>query len=219
MTYSNPWMRRLGVITAACALSACSSAREESGGSSTRQQVDPAAAVAVSTHSNLQWKRYGAFEADLAAGLELSPDQVCREFGKESCIRKVHMVPLGGHEPFESGMFVAASEPLATTPSVVDRIVLTACGNRLDLDRAAGEQAAVFKHFALDGAAPAPGSKAAAALVTDLYRRLLGRNATESEVEAVTELALGADGQAAPAAQFARLACFTIGTSAEFLFF
>ena len=217
---STKWMRRLGVITAACALSACSSAREGSErGSGARQEADPAGAVAVSTHSNLQWKRYAAFEADLAAGLELSPEQVCLEFGKESCIRKVHMVPLGGHEPFESGVFAAAPEPLATTPTVVDRIVLTACSNRVDLDRAAGERATVFKHFALDAVAPAPGSEAAAALVTDLYRRLLGRNATESEVEAVSELALGADGQPAQAAQFARLACFSIGTLAEFLFF
>lgn len=216
---SNKWMRHLGVMAAACALSACSSAREGERGGGARQEADPAGAVAVSNHSNLQWKRYAAFEADLAAGLELSAEQVCLEFGKESCIRKVHMVPLGGHEPFESGMFAAAPEPLATTPTVVDRIVLTACGNRVDLDRAAGAEAKVFKHFALDGAAPAPGSEPAAALVSDLYRRLLGRNATETEVEAVTELALGADGQPAPAAQFARLACFTIGTSAEFLFF
>ena len=216
---SYKWMRRLGVITAACALSACSSAREESGRSGAKQETDPAGQVAASTHSNLQWKRYAAFEADLAAGLELSPEQVCLEFGQESCIRKVHMVPLGGHEPFDTGMFAPAAEPLATTPTVVDRIVLTACGNRLDLDRAAGKDAKVFKHFSLDGAAPAPGSQAAGAMVTDLYRRLLGRNATESEVEAVAELALGADGQPAPAAQFARLACFTIGTSAEFLFF
>ena len=216
---SNKWMRRLGVITAACALSACSSAREESGRSGAKQEAEPAGQVAVSTHSNLQWKRYAAFEADLAAGLELTPEQVCLEFGQESCIRKVHMVPLGGHEPFDTGMFAPAPEPLATTPTVVDRIVLTACGNRLDLDRAAGKDAKVFKHFALDGAAPSPTSEAAGALVTDLYRRLLGRNATDSEVEAVSELALGANGQPAPAAQFARLACFTIGTSAEFLFF
>jgi hypothetical protein len=220
------WMRRLGVmrcgsiIATACALSACSSAREgsESRGGA-RQEIDPAGAVAVSTHSNLQWKRYGAFEADLAAALELAPDALCSEFGKESCIRAVHLVPLGGHEPFDTGMLAAAPEPLATTPTVVDRIVLSACGNRVDLDLAAGAEAKVFKHFPLSGAAPAPASEAAHALVNDLYRRLLGRNGSEGEVETVAGLALGADGQPAPAAQFARLACFTIGGSAEFLFF
>lgn len=217
---STQWMRRLGVIMAVCALSACSSAREGGErGSGARQEADPVAAVAVSTHSNLQWKRFGAFEADLASALELSPEQLCLEFGRESCIRKVHMVPLGGHEPFDTGMMAPAPEPLATTPTVVDRIVLTACGNRVDLDRTAGAQPLVFKHFPLDGLSPAPGSAAAKALVADLYRRLLGRNPAEDELDTVTELALGADGQPAPAAQFARLACFTIGTSAEFLLF
>lgn len=216
---SNQWTRRCGVITAVCALSACSSAREGNERGGAKQEIDPAGAVAVSTHSNLQWKRYGAFQADLSAALELSPDQLCLEFGKERCIDRVHLVPLGGSEPFESGMFAPAAEPLATTPTVVDRILLTSCGNAVERDLAAGEQAKVFKRFSLKGAAPAPGSEAAGAMVNDLYRRLLARNATESEVEAVSELARGTDGQPAPAAQFARLACFTIGTSAEFLFF
>jgi len=211
--------RRLGVFAVTCALTACASQKSEEQGAGAKQEVDPRGQVAVSTQSNLQWKRYAAFESDLARALALTPENLCLEFGKEPCVRKVHLVPLGGHEPFETGMLAAAAEPLATTPTVVERVVLNACGNRVDLDNAAGTQAKVFKHFSLEGAAPAPSATSTQALVSDLYRRLLARNAVESEREAVASLAVDEDGKAVPAAEFARLACFTIGTSAEFLFF
>lgn len=169
--------------------------------------------------SNLQWKRSAAFEADLAAALELAPGDLCSEFGTEPCIRKVHMVPLGGNEPFLTGMLEAAQEPLASTPTVVDRIVLTACANRVARDREAGSKAEVFDAFPLDGKAPAPTDKATRTLVTDLYRRLLARDPAAHEVDRIAALARDEDGKAVGASDFAKLACYAIGTSAEFLFF
>ena len=211
--------RRLGVFALTCMLSACASQKSEGEGGGAKQEAEPKGQVAVSTSSNLQWKRYAAFEADLATALELTAENLCLEFGKEPCIRKVHLVPLGGHEPFETGMLAAAAEPLATTPTVVERVVLNACGNRVELDKAAVKDARVFKHFPLDAAAPSPETDANRALVRDLFRRLLVRNATDSDLEAVGALAVDDDGKAVPAAEFARLACFAIGSSAEFLFF
>ena len=210
---------RLGTLALVCALGACGSHKESGDGAAAKQETDPKGQVAASTSSNLQWKRYAAFEADLATALELTPENLCLEFGKEPCIRKVHLVPLGGHEPFETGMLAPAAEPLATTPTVVDRVVLNACGTRVELDQAAGKEARVFKHFPLDAAAPAPDSEASRALVRELFRRLLVRNASAGELATVAALAVDDAGKAVPAAEFARLACFAIGTSTEFLFF
>ena len=211
--------RCVGAFALTCAFGACGSQKSEREGASAQQEADPRGQVVVSTSSNLQWKRYAAFESDLATALQLTPQNLCLEFGKEPCIRKVHLVPLGGHEPFETGMLAAAAEPLATTPTVVDRVVLNACGNRVDLDKNAGADAKVFKHFSLEAMAPAPDAEASRALVRDLFRRLLVRNPTPEEIDTIAALAVDDDGKPVPATDFARLACFTIGTSTEFLFF
>jgi hypothetical protein len=175
----------------------------------------------ISARPDLQWKRFAALEADLSAALELPPEELCIELGRESCIREAHLVPLGGNSPFKTGMLEPSTEPLATTPFAVDRIVLSACSERVKRDREAGpSEARVFSQFALDGDAPAPDDAAAAELATSLYRRLLARDPAEHELPLVTALATDAEGgRPVAAADFAVLACYAIGTTTEFLFF
>lgn len=177
-------------------------------------------ALAKSRRPRLQWKRYSAFEADLARAFALPAGELCTELGTESCIHGVHLVPLGGHEPFTTGMLESASDPLATTPTVVERIVLSVCNKRVELDRAAGMlDAKVFGQLALDAPAPAPDSAAINDLITNLYRRLLARDPQPLELSSVAELAVDAAGQPLGGADFAKLACFAVGSSSEFLFF
>ena len=174
----------------------------------------------ASVRPNLQWKRYAAFESDLVRGLELEPDALCNEFGKESCIRHVHLVPLGGHDPFASGLLVPSAETLATTPAAVDRVLLSACSKRAQLDKKAGRaEAKVFDQLSLDGEAPPPDSVEARNTVISLYRRLLGRDPDAHEVPLVAALTRDEDGEPRSASDFATLSCFSIGTSTEFLFF
>jgi hypothetical protein len=173
----------------------------------------------VSQRPNLQWKRYSALEADLMQALELPADELCNEFGVASCVHSVHLVALGGNEPFKSGLLEPSAEPLATTPAVVDRLLLSACGRRTELDRAAGrKRAKVFRDLDLAGGAPAPDAEATTQTITELYRRLLARDPRAHEIAAVASLAKK-DAAAVTASEFATLACFTIGTSTEFLFF
>ncbi|HWO11210.1 MAG TPA: hypothetical protein VNN80_17065 [Polyangiaceae bacterium] len=174
----------------------------------------------VSTKNDVQWKRYAAFENDLALALELDPANLCTELGQASCIRQVHLMPLGGNDPFDTGILLPTAEPLATTPAVVDRVLLSACGQRVALDRQApAGQAAVFKALDLNGPAPAPGDAAVATTITDLYHRLLAREPSADERGIVAELARSAAGEPIAAADFATLACFAVGGSTEFLFY
>jgi hypothetical protein len=174
----------------------------------------------ISSKNDVQWKRYAAFEQDLATALELDPANLCRELGQASCIRQVHLVPLGGNDPFDTGILQPTAEPLATTPAIVDRVLLSACGQRVALDRAApAGQAAVFEALDLNGAAPGPGEAPVTATITELYRRLLARLPTAEEVALVAELTTQASGERLGAADFATLACFAIGGSTEFLFY
>jgi hypothetical protein len=208
-------MRTLGRIVSclvgAAALSsvACSEDPKPSASEST--------AVAESQHPHLQWKRYAALEADLMQALDLPADEICTEFGLESCINTVHLAPLGGNEPFKSGLLEPTAEPLATTPAVIDRLLLSACGRRTELDRAGG--AKVFKGLSLDADAPPPSDARVHKVVTELYHRFLARDPSDEERSAVAALVRDEDGHAVPGSQFATLSCFAVGTTTEFLFF
>ncbi len=169
-----------------------------------------------STRSSLQWKRYATFENDLASALALAPTELCNEFGVEPCIRGVHLGPLGGHD-IKTGLLESPLEPLVTTPTVVQRVVLSACLARVAKERES--PAGVFADVGLDGEAPEPGSRAADALVTSLVRRFLARDPSDDELDILGALARDAGGSPRSASDFATAVCLALGTSTEFLFF
>jgi hypothetical protein len=173
----------------------------------------------VSAKNDVLWKRQAALENDLARALELEPASLCVELGRARCT-EVHLMPLGGNDPFESGIFVPAGEPLATTPAVIDRVLLSACGQRARLDREAPPgQAVVFRELDLNGPAPSPDDARVAATVAELYRRLLSRDPSPEETSVVSALALNAASEPIAAAELATLSCFAVGGSTEFLFY
>lgn len=186
----------------------------------------PDAAVAIamnadfasSTRSNLQWKRYAAFESDLASALALPKDKLCAELGRASCVRNVHLTPLGGHDPFATGLLEPSVEPLATTPTVVERVVLSACSAKVAVD-AREKSSEVFGGLALAQPAPAPTDTQNRALVSAMYRRLLARDADESELSLLAQLALDELGKPVSGRDFALSVCVAVGTSTEFIFF
>jgi hypothetical protein len=142
-----------------------------------------------STRSQLQWKRNAALERDLMRALDLAADQVCSELGSGSC-----------------------------TPIVFDRVVLSACTNRATLDR--DGTPVVFTAIDLDGgAAPAATDEAYGSTITALYQRLLSRDPDPEELTTLERLTVGPEGESVSGYDFAVLACFTIGTTTEFLFF
>lgn len=170
----------------------------------------------VSTRNVVQWKRAAAIEADLSRALALSSDELCKELGDKNCIRDVHLVPMGGNEPYVSGLMKPSVEPLATTPAVIDRVLLSACSTRAERD--AQGRPEVFSKLRFDRPLPAADDPAIRDTVVDLYRRLLARDPSSEEIKLVASLADDADEELRPQ-DFAALACFTIGSSTEFLFF
>lgn len=207
-----------------------SSGQPGNGGASTRDAGSSSAgstesgpaqqpAIARSTRSSLQWKRHAAFEADLSQALELTPDELCNEFGKDPCIRKVHMSPLGGHDPFTTGLLESSAEPLVTTSTVVERVVLSACIARREKDRALGPRGVVFGGLDLSAPAPAPSDSAVRALIGGLYQRFLARDAEAAEVDVLAALTRDESGGSVKAEDFAAAVCMAVGSSSEFLFF
>lgn len=173
-------------------------------------------ALAPSTRNDLQWKRALVLQRDLLRALELSEDELCKELGTFDCVKDVHLVSLGGHDAIESAIYNSLPGPLATTPVAVDRVVLAGCTHRVDAD-AAGD-AKVFSELDLKSDAPAADDPAVESTITTLYRRMLARDPIEAEVEQLATLVVDEEGEPIAAADFAKLACYAIGTSTEFLF-
>jgi hypothetical protein len=189
--------------------------REDTGGSSEDTGADP---LQTAQRGELQWKRNAALQRDLMRALELPEDGVCDELGQGSCTREIHHIALGGADPLNIGLYEPLPDTLASTPIVLDRVVMSACANRAALDR--GGAPVVFTDLDLAAAAaPSPTDPAFTATITALVRRLLSRDPEPHELETLGELTVGDDGEPVSAHEFAVLACFAIGSSTEFLFF
>ena len=139
------------------------------------------------------------------AGLALDATAGCRELDRTPC-GDVHLVALGGNDVFGAGQYEPVARPLATTPLVVDRFVLGACSNRVALD----SEGTPVVFDTIDLAASSIGRDDARATASELFRRLLRRDATNEELAAIVELADGSS-----ARDFAIAACFAIGTTSE----
>lgn len=159
----------------------------------------------------LRWKRVGAFVADLGRALELEGDNLCMELGLLSC-EGLYRLPLGGSDPFGAAIYEAPAAPMNTTSVLAERVTLAACANRVALDQSGSP--VVFTQIDLGASSLSASDDGVTAQVDELYRRLLSRDPTDEERTVVASLADGNSG-----ADFAKLACFTIGTTTEFLFF
>jgi hypothetical protein len=185
------------------------------GAGSATAEPPPAPPYKASRGEALLWKRHAAFEADLMRALELGSDDVCKELGERNCIRDIHVIALGGNDPFRSGINVPPRQPLSTTSVVVDRVLLSACAARAHADKAG--PAKVFTEIDLKAATPAASAPAVEATIATLFRRLLARDPKPNE-SAVIKTLLDGDDAPASAEEFATLACFAVGSSLEFLF-
>jgi hypothetical protein len=173
--------------------------------------------VQQALRGELQWKRNAALQRDLMRALELPEDGVCNELGRGSCTREIHHIALGAADPLRIGLYEPLPDTLVSTPIVLDRVVMSACVNRADLDQ--GGAPVVFTDLDFGEEAPAEGDDAFTATVTTLYRRLLSRDPEPHELTTLGGLAVDEAGKPVSAHDFAVLTCFAIGTSSEFLFF
>jgi hypothetical protein len=187
------------------ALSACRPSGSGPAGPGTEPPETCAPTTEAPAPEPLHWRRHAAFVADVHAGLALDATTGCRELDQAPC-GDVHLVALGGNDVFGAGQYEAVARPLATTPLVVDRFVLGACSNRVALD--AEGTPVVFG--TLDLAAGSVSRDDARTTASELFRRLLRRDATNEELGEIVELA---DGNTAR--DFAIAACFAIGTTSE----
>lgn len=176
-----------------------------------------------SEKARLQFKRQRRLAADFSAALELPRADLCKELDRYDCFDVVHNITLGGVDAYNLGIFEPLAETTKTTPISVERIALTACRNRVDLDLADPAGAVIFKDLpvAESGALSDPSAPEVEAAIDGLYRRFVLRRAEAEEISEIRgfHAAVLDSGDAQAARSWAILACFMVSTGVESIFY
>ncbi len=148
---------------------------------------------------------------DLARGLGLDAWDLCAELGEVDCIAEAHLITLGGVEPEVLGIDEPLANATASAPIAVDRVALAACGERWARDQ---EGPAVVFGPVIDKDSAGRRKDVGQALV----QRLLSREATKDELEALESLHADLSGKDVTRS-WAVGACVVVATSTEALFY
>lgn len=176
-----------------------------------------------SEKARVQFKRERRLVSDFSAALGLPAGEVCKELDRFDCFQIVHNVSIGGVDPYNLGIFDPLEETTKTTPIAMERIALTGCRNRVDLDFGAPSDAVIFKNLGVDGDGALADVNAASVdeAIDALYRRFVLRNATPEEREEIRGFyaQVTESGDTRPARSWAILTCFMVSTGVESLFY
>lgn len=182
----------------------------------------PDTGPAVSATRRLRFKRFDQLQLELERVLALGPTEVCRELDRFDCTSDVHRVALGGSDPYLANVYEPASEPPLNAPLAWERVVLTACAERVDRDLASPTEAAWLKEVDVDQTgALDPASPAVEHAVRTIYREGLLRDPSGEEVGAWRDeyRSIADAGAEHPARSWARVLCGAVLTSGEFVFY
>lgn len=143
--------------------------------------TQPTTAVATSRVQRVLPKPGEVWGRDLAAALALDEFELCRELGTSDCIREAHLVTLGGVEAERLGIDEPVANALVSAPIAFDRVAISACGERFDRD--GGSDAVLFGPVLDDD-----GAAARQTVSENLVRRLLARQPTQADIDALEGL-------------------------------
>jgi hypothetical protein len=152
---------------------------------------------------------------DLATGLGLQPWELCTELGTSDCITEAHRITLGGVDSARLGIDEPVDQALVSAPIAVDRVAISACGERFERDRAG---AAVIFGPVLDD----DDKKARVEVAENLVRRLLSRHPTKADTDGLLALYDVLEPVSKPGQRvrdWSVGACVVVATSTEALFY
>ncbi len=182
----------------------------------------PVDTIVPSNNARVRFKGGQRFAAALASGLELAPTEVCQELSQYDCVDVVHNIALGGIEPYRNGIVEPLPETTVTTPIAADRVALAACTTRAEKDFADLPNAKIFAGLTVsEGTLADVDDASVEAVIQRLYQRLVTRDATAEEVEALRGLyrEMAATPTADLAEAWAAVSCYAIASTMEALFY
>ena len=183
--------------------------------------VDAGPAFGISAKGTVRFKRNERLTFDFGNALSLPYDTLCKELGQYSCSLFVHPLALGGVDAYGSGLYEPLPFTGVTSPLVVDRIALAGCSQRVEADLASPLNAVIFKNIKLVDGKVDPTSVGATAALDALYKRVMQRPVTASELAHLAQLNadIVASGKPDPGRAWLTLSCFAVLTSVESIFY
>jgi hypothetical protein len=167
-----------------------------------------------SRKARVRFKGLTRLQSDLSLAFALPPAELCTELGTAPCV-EVHRIALGGVMPYTRGIHEPLPLRSVSNAAAVDRLVLSACDRRAELDFAGATPAVLFGDLTDGALADASVEKAA----RKLYNALLQRDETAEERAALVAFAGEQRAKGTTARDVAALSCYAIGTSVEALFY
>ncbi|MEZ4241942.1 MAG: hypothetical protein R3F59_38490 [Myxococcota bacterium] len=169
----------------------------------------------VSTKLRVQAKSGEVWGRDLANGLGLQPWELCTELGTSDCIEDAHRITLGGVDAAHLGIDEPVDDALVSAPIAVDRVAVSACGERFARDQH-GTPVLFGPVLEEDS------RKARQEVAENLVRRLLSRQPTHADVDDLLDLHAVLEPVSAKGAlvrDWSVGACVVVATSTEALFY
>ena len=157
----------------------------------------------------------------LAKALTLHPQALCLELGKLPCADVVHRVSLGGVNAYANSQYKTTDDISITAPISFDRIVLSACLQRAQIDLSNTKIGVIYKDVSLTPDGRLVDDEAINSSIDNLYKRALTRLPTDTERQAVRDLYkdIYAKEPVGAARNWMVLACYSVLTSAEAAFY
>ena len=204
-------------------LTLCASSLFAAGCDHKKDKDDPAPVPQFeSKKAIVRFKRNDRIKTDFANALGIPEANLCMELGLYSCTDLVHSVALGAVEPYVIGLYEPLPRTGVTTPIVLDRVALSGCAQRIDLDLANPAGALIFRGLPIgaDGKLLDLQAPGVASSLETMYRRGLQRHATEAEINHLKSLYADVDASSPEAARdWALLSCFATLTTLESVFY
>ncbi len=206
-----PWTILL-LLVAACAESSETGSLDEAPGDETPAD----GATNARARAALKTKTGARFIADLAQGLGMAADEICREVGTIDCL-ELHGIPLLEVEPRELRI-QAPIEGLVTGAFASDRVALLSCAARVEADLAGTHGPSLVPE--IEGGLTDPDLRRQ--VVDRLSLRLVRRASSvleQDELAQLYEQLPASDNPVTRAQTWVTLSCFALATLTENLFY
>jgi hypothetical protein len=198
----------------------CQKSKELSGGPAValREQAIP---LAASPKAQVKRMRADLLRNNLSKILVLDPQGMCLELGRMPCADLVHKVSLGSMDAYGNAQYRHPEQISVTSAMSLDRLVLSACMQRAQLDLVNPARAVIFKDVELSADGRLVKSDAVVNAIHTLYQRAFLRDASAAEVENHLQFyeAVYAQQAVGAARNWMTLSCYAVLTSVEAAFY
>ncbi len=201
-------------------LAGCQKSKSLSGGPLAAKQSE-AMSVAASPKAQVKRMRADLLRNNLSKILVLDPKGMCMELGRMPGADLVHKVSLGSMDAYGNAQYRHPEQISVTSAMSLDRLVLSACMQRAQLDLVNPARGVIFKDVELSADGRLVKSEAVVTSIHTLYQRAFLRDATAQELENHLQFyeAVYAQQPVGAARNWMTLSCYAVLTSVEAAFY